>query len=263
MNTAINKKAVAQSFSRAATHYDDVALLQRQIGEQLLAALPKQPLLQTALDIGCGTGHLTRLLKQHAAHVTALDFAPGMLAFAREHHADVVDAFVCADADELPFQPNSFDLVFSNFVLQWCASLPTVMRNLFQQMTPGSLLSFSIPGENTLWELKQSWRQADPSHVHVNQFAARKSIELAVAEAGFVDIDCRHYHETLYYPSPRALTAELKTLGAHNVNEGRSTHLTGKRKVAAFVEAYETLRTAQGLPASWDIVCVAARKPAT
>lgn len=261
MSAVINKKAVAQSFSRAASHYDSVAHLQMQVGQGLLQQLPSNRAFARALDIGCGTGQLTRHLTQIVDAVTALDFAPGMLQFAREHHGDVIAEFVCADADDLPFESASFDLVFSNFVLQWCESLAALMRRLHDVLLPGGLLVFSLPGERTLWELKQSWQQADAQHVHVNQFPSLLTVETAVKQAGFSLLMAERQQQTLYYPSVRALTHELKTLGAHNVNEGRSTHLTGKQTVARFVDHYESLRTAHGLPASWDIVQIVARKP--
>lgn len=261
MTNAIDKKIVAQSFSRAADHYDDVAHLQREVGAELLALLPGNRHYRRALDIGCGTGQLTRHLCEYAAHVTALDMAPGMLDFARIHHGDVIADFICADADALPFAPASFDLVFSNFALQWCASLPGLLQRLHTQLQAGGILAFSIPGENTLWELKQSWQHADPSHVHVNPFLTLKEVEAAIVAAGFEILHLGQDRRTLYYANARALTSELKTLGAHNANNGRSTHLTGKQRVAAFITAYETLRTAEGLPASWNIISVIVRKP--
>ena len=261
MTTAINKKAVAQSFSKAASHYDSVAHLQMQMGQALLQRLPSDRSFSRALDIGCGTGQVTRHLTQMADVVTALDFAPGMLQFAREHHGDVIAEFVCADADDLPFDAGSFDLVFSNFVLQWCESLSALMCRLHDVLLPGGLLAFSLPGERTLWELKQSWRQADAQHVHVNQFPSLLAVEHSVKQAGFSLLMAERQQQTLYYPSVRALTHELKTLGAHNVNEGRSTHLTGKQTMARFIDRYESLRTAHGLPATWDIVQIVACKP--
>lgn len=261
MSAHINKKAVAQSFSKAASHYDSVAHLQMQVGKGLLQQLPSAYTFSRALDIGCGTGQLTRHLAQIADAVTALDIAPGMLQFAREHHGDVIAEFVCADAECLPFAAASFELVFSNFVLQWCESLSVLMCHLHDILRPGGLLIFSLPGERTLWELKQSWGQADAQHVHVNRFPSLPVVETAVKRAGFDLCRAERQQQTLYYPSVRALTHELKTLGAHNVNEGRPPHLTGKQVVARVIEHYETLRTVRGLPATWDIVQIIARKP--
>ena len=261
MNAAVNKAAVARSFSRAAVHYDQVAHLQMAIGHALIAGIPAMTRYRNALDIGCGTGALTRLLHPCCDNLVALDFAPGMLQFAREHHGDVIQDFVCADADALPFSAALFDLVFSNFVLQWSADLPALLQSVFRILKPGGELRFSLPGTDSLWELKQSWQQADPAHVHVNHFHDEMSVRTGLQFAGFELISLQPQEQIIYYDSPRELTRELKTLGAHTVNEGRNAHLTGKRTLAAFLEAYEQLRGSRGLPATWNMILVTARKP--
>ena len=57
MNDRADKRAVRQSFDRAASSYDAVAGLQRQVCELLLAVLPAPTLATTILDAGCGTGY--------------------------------------------------------------------------------------------------------------------------------------------------------------------------------------------------------------
>ena len=80
-----------------------------------------------ALDIGCGTGFLSLELAQRGHRVTGVDFAPAMLALAREKAiragADV--HFEEADAEALPLPPLSFDLVVTRHVL-WTLSHPEV-----------------------------------------------------------------------------------------------------------------------------------------
>ena len=68
----LDKRLIADSFSRAATSYDQVAHLQRQVGERLLSKYPWQnnhPLSElcsdkTIIDLGCGTGSLAVTLAQ-------------------------------------------------------------------------------------------------------------------------------------------------------------------------------------------------------
>ncbi len=262
MTTPVNKRAVAQSFSRAAQQYDQVAQLQMQVGAQLLAMLDQQVQTAVTLDIGCGTGNLTRHLQPFCDTLIALDFAPGMLQYARAHHGQRIHHFICADADALPLAENSVDRVFSNFALQWSESLPRLLQNLFAVLRPGGQLIFSIPGENTLRELQQAWQQADPAHRHVNEFLALETVRTALQQAGF-RIDCAEAEpRVMRYRSVRELTHELKTLGAHIVNGERNRQLTGKRALAAMLQAYEQLRTADGtLPATWNVIRVKAYKP--
>ena len=65
---------------------------------------------------------------------------------------------------------------------------------------------------------------------------------------------------TRYYPQLNGLTRELKALGAHNVNSGRNSALTGRKKIEALKMAYESHRDAPGLPADWQVAYVVARK---
>ena len=54
----IDKQAVAASFSRAATTYDQVAELQRSVGSNLLARLPESLEVERLADLGCGSDTL-------------------------------------------------------------------------------------------------------------------------------------------------------------------------------------------------------------
>ena len=140
----VDKKAIALSFSRAASRYDSVAHVQRQVGQAMLAVLAAQPAtFNAALDIGCGTGVLTMALAPFAQHITALDLAPGMLNVARRNDGDgVIQDFVCGDAENLPFEAEQFDLVFSSFALQWCDDLGKVLQDVYTLLRPEVALSF-------------------------------------------------------------------------------------------------------------------------
>lgn len=267
MNSGLrfDKRAIAQRFSRAAAHYDPVAHLQRQMGEWVLETVrrPAATSPVIALDIGCGTGQLTQQLQPLCDRLIGLDLAPGMLQFARQQHGHRIHHFICADADALPFAPATLDLVVSNFALQWSESLPALVQQLFQILRPGGQLVFSIPLTGTLHELEQSWQQADPLRRHVNRFIASPELQGALTGAGFVLEQWQVFTRVMRHASVADLGRELKTLGAHTLVEGHSPHLTGKRTLRTLLAAYEPWRGDDGLlPATWNIACVSARKPA-
>ena len=89
----------------------------RWIGDaeyRLLASLLAQNPGETLLDVGCGTGYFTRRFATDTAdeNVVGADIDLDMLRFAGEHSARNI-GFVAADARQLPFCDNSFDLVVS------------------------------------------------------------------------------------------------------------------------------------------------------
>jgi ubiquinone/menaquinone biosynthesis C-methylase UbiE len=69
------------------------------------------------LDVACGTGNATVPAAKLAARVTGLDFAPDLLKIAREYGADsmVEVDWIEGDAQNLPFEDDSFDRVISCF----------------------------------------------------------------------------------------------------------------------------------------------------
>ena len=54
---------------------------------------------------------------------------------------------------------------------------------------------------------------------------------------------------------------ELRALGATNALTSRRSSLTGRGRFAAAATAYETHRTAAGLPATWEIISAMAWAP--
>lgn len=259
----VDKRAIAQSFSRAAPCYDSVAHVQRRVGDAMFLMLEAHhERVGAALDIGCGTGALTATLARYANHVTALDLAPGMLDVARNNnHGGYINEFVCGDAENLPFAAEQFDLVFSSFALQWCDDLAKVFYGVHRVLSPGGRFVCSIPVGQTLWELKQSWQEAESLHQHVNEFLSVQALQNLLEHSPFSRLVCDEKLDVVQYQSVRELTRELKALGAHQVTSNRTLSLTGKQTVARMLDHYDTLRDRDGLlPASWHYLVFTLQK---
>jgi ubiquinone/menaquinone biosynthesis C-methylase UbiE len=80
---------------------------------------------QTVLDVGCGTGAITRNIAEEvmpAGSVVGVDITPHLVAQARRMHQDVSNVhFAVADIYHLPFT-KAFDIVTAARVLQWLAA---------------------------------------------------------------------------------------------------------------------------------------------
>ena len=247
---------VRRSFDRAAATYDAAAVLHAEVRDQLLARLDLMKLTpRVVMDAGAGTGHGARALirRYPKSVVVALDTSQQMLQAAGRRQSWLRRfTRVCADAARLPFADGSVDLILSNLMLQWCDP-DAVFAEFRRVLGPHGLVSFTTLGPDTLGELRSAWRAAD-SHIHVNQFMDMHDIGDALIRSGFASpvLDVERY--TLSYPDVRRVAADLKNTGAHNATRGRARGLTGRRRFAAFQQAYEAFRQDGRLPATYEVV---------
>lgn len=118
------------------------------------------------IDLGCGPGNSTALLRQRwpDAAVTGLDSSPEMIAAAQRDYPDGDWQL----ADLRTWQADApYDLVFSNATLQWLPDHGTLYPHLFAQVAPGGALAVQIPVFHTtalqkvLLELasESAWRE--------------------------------------------------------------------------------------------------------
>ena len=255
---ALDRRAVVRAFDRASASYDAAAALQERVRNELIGRLNELKITpRSILDLGTGTGHGARALKRRfpKAQVVAVDIAPGMLERARRQSSWLRRfARVRADAYALPFRDGAFELVFSSLMLQWCDDLDAVFAEIARVLAPGGLLLFSTFGPATLAELREAWATTDDASNHVNHFFDAHALGSALMQAQLsepvLDVDRIVEH----YPDALSLMRELKAIGAHNVTQGRARGLTGRRRLSAMVNAYETLRRDGKLPATWEVI---------
>jgi SAM-dependent methyltransferase len=111
---------------------------------ELIGSLPPK----RTLDVGCGTGFLTRHLR---GDVVALDQSDRMLEVARERVPGA--RFVRADALELPFEDDAFERVFTSYF--YC-HLEEDERARFlaeaRRVAPELVVVASVPGANDALE---------------------------------------------------------------------------------------------------------------
>ena len=112
----------------------------------LLARIPlHEP--RTIVDLGCGTGTVTALLRARwpAAHITGVDNSSAMLERARATLPTV--EWEAADlAQWAPRKP--VDLLVSNAALHWLDHHPTLFPRLMAQLAPNGVLAVQMPAQH-------------------------------------------------------------------------------------------------------------------
>jgi trans-aconitate 2-methyltransferase len=113
----------------------------------LLALLSPHP-SGRVVDLGCGTGELTRLLHDRvsAAETVGIDLSPEMLARSAPFAADGL-RFQQGDAAAFAEQ-EAYDIVFSNAALHWIPDHPALFRRLTSALRPGGQLAVQVPANH-------------------------------------------------------------------------------------------------------------------
>jgi len=260
----LDKQKVRTSFSKSAENYDQVAVLQREIGERMLERLDYVKLQpQVVLDAGAGTGYCSdKLLKRYKkSKIIAMDFAlPMLYQAAKQGKWRRRPACLCADIEQLPLADESVDLIFSNVALQWCTDLNQTFAEFMRVLKPNGLLMFSTFGPDTLKELRQSWAKVD-GLPHTSSFIDMHDIGDTLMHEQFVDPVMDAERLTMTYETVGHLVKDLKMLGAQNAVSSRQRGMMGKKRWQVMVDAYEQFRQEDRLPASYEVVYGHAWRP--
>jgi len=250
-NELLPRSAIARSFGSAADSYDQHAELQRTVADKLLSALPQNLRNKSVLDMGCGTGYCTRGLQQRLPqYLSALDLALPMLKKLKQ--SAICSTLLCADAQSLPLQTASLDLIVSSLTIQWCTDLPALFAELARVLKPGGKIFISTFGPASLQEVAAAWRLVD-SYTHVNSFFAADALQQQAVKAG---LNCSVQSEIIssHYASLYDLSRELKALGAHNMNRTQAQGLTSPQKFRHAARHFDAGKNASNkIAVSWEI----------
>jgi ubiquinone/menaquinone biosynthesis C-methylase UbiE len=140
MSTAPRAPA-AQSFDDAERYHRFMGPWSSAVTEQFLAWLAPARQLDW-LDVGCGTGTLTRLAGERLspASMCAIDASAAQVDYARTR-LGARARFQVADARALPFAAHSFDVVASALVLNFVAEMPLAVAEMRRVARPGAVVA--------------------------------------------------------------------------------------------------------------------------
>ena len=173
-----------------------------------------------AVDLGCGTGELTRELHHRvdARETIGIDSSPAMLAESDAFAGDGL-SFREGDIAAFPATPDvgTFDLLFSNAALHWLPDHEALLARLAQSLTPSGQMAVQVPANHD-----------HPSHLIAAAVAAESPFREALAG----------YTRQSPVLAPEAYAALLDRLGfaAQTVRlQVYGHHLAGREEVIEWV----------------------------
>ncbi|HWJ69803.1 MAG TPA: methyltransferase domain-containing protein [Sphingobium sp.] len=231
------KAQIGAAFAAAVDFYDESADVQRTVARHLAAMAGRERLTPRGqiLEIGCGTGLLTREIRRRwpEATLTATDLAPAMIDATARHDLGV--RLLAMDGEAPVFDGPWFDLILSSLTFQWFEDLPGALVRLHGLLRPGGSLYFATMGADSF----ASWRDA---HARLGVEPGLPTYptlaQLRTLLAGFGDAFACDEQHPLPLRGGQALLRHFRAIGAHVPRPGyRPLGPTALRKVIARFDA--------------------------
>ncbi|MGF7229854.1 class I SAM-dependent methyltransferase [Arachidicoccus sp.] len=136
--------------------YDNKHSFVAQYGEDLIGLLQPKP-GERILDLGCGTGTLTKDISESGAEVIGIDASPEMIEKAKAAYPEI--AFEVADASNFSFE-DKFDAIFSNAALHWVTEYEAAITCIFNNLKSGGRLILEMGGKGNVKSITDAIKTA-------------------------------------------------------------------------------------------------------
>lgn len=149
----INKELMRDRFAKNLDSYNDNAKVQKRMAEKLITMV-KNKAPQKILEIGCGTGFLTKLINNNLTYnqSVAIDIVADCESYIKNIDPNIT--FINDDIEKF-IQTNTekFDLIISNASLQWVDNFESTIKTLKTFLNQNGELIFSTFGKENFREI--------------------------------------------------------------------------------------------------------------
>jgi len=133
-------------FSKIAAEYEEHAAVQKSASETLLKLL-KIGRNDDVLDLGCGTGHLTRKIRSLTkGMVVGIDPSEGMIREAVEKSKSLGILYEVKSAENIDYC-ETFDVIFCNSAFQWFRDPEKAIKNCYGALRRNGRIGIQAPAK--------------------------------------------------------------------------------------------------------------------
>ncbi|HEX2436481.1 MAG TPA: methyltransferase domain-containing protein [Solirubrobacterales bacterium] len=191
--------------------YDRISDMQLESGREFLSTVPLRG-DELAVDAGCGTGRVTRLLLERLprGRVIGVDASPSMVERARENLDGAAEVVL---SDLLEFEPpEPVDVVFSTATFHWIPDHDRLFRSIHGWLRPGGRLDAQLGGKGNASNVVDATVRVaamEPFAAHLRgaehpwNFPSPEEASERLVRAGFVDVRCERAERRFEFDEPR------------------------------------------------------------
>lgn len=162
---------------------------------------------KSVLDVGCGTGRLLLKGAGESTAITGIDISAAMIDRAKEVGSGdgifhVPPVFLQGDAEDLPFEDETFDLVLSTCVVFLLPDPSVALKEMHRVLKPGGRIALLNPSKKltekvALW-FSQDWKLTGMEKDTLLQWGriserrhqyTEKTMGILLQECGFIKVE--------------------------------------------------------------------------
>ena len=248
----MDKRLIAERFSKAAHTYGKEACIQYQIAQRMISLLDQvkgTKQLNKIFEFGCGTGNYSQMLyNQFKPSIMSInDLCEEMINRCKEVLDTKVD-YIVGDAETLELPTNN-DLITSCSTIQWFDNPMTFFDRSTEQLSADGYLAFTTFGKNNMQEIRETTGEG-LSYLTLEEICQSLSNQYEVIHADEQIIE-------QYFDDPKQVLRHLKETGVTGISNQRWT----PRILIQFCEAYGKLfTTVQGVRLTYHPIYIIAKK---
>lgn len=263
MSAGLDKAEISRSFSAAAPRYDGWATAQDAIADGLVRRLPAALSPATVVELGCGTGLLSRrlLARFPAATLLGLDLASGMIETCRGRFAGERRAhFEVADAEDPRACAAPVDLVVTSCSAQWFTDPAATFRRWAGALAPGGLVAAALLVRGSYPELDAAHRAASGAPFPGLPLPTAEAAAVLLTGAGLALVRADVDVVAVPYRTAREALGSFRGLGAVLCGQPGRAGL-GAGRTRRLLAAYEALSGPDGARVTHLVLHAIARRP--
>ncbi|MEN7972532.1 MAG: methyltransferase domain-containing protein [Verrucomicrobiota bacterium] len=210
---------IEKRFSAAAETYDRHARPQLALAQSVVSMLPEM-YPEQILELGSGTGQLTRLLAERFPEVLidAVDVAERMVEHSRAKFSRLPQInWIVGDAQTY-WGGDRYPLIVSSSALHWVADLRATCENIYQCLEPGGTFALGMMLQDTLKELHELRKTIAPEKTPALTLPTYEETIASLQATGFHVERRKHSEEEIIYNDAKAF---LKAIHEQGVTGGK------------------------------------------